>query len=354
MVKSELTETFLDLVEFNTPHGTEAFCYPFISDIVEGNISDYIDGFGNVHVEVPGGNESVCFMSHLDNACSEFRKVSLAINNGIVSKKDKKKGVLGADDKAGAAIMIHMIRNGVPGNYVFFMGEEVGCLGSNQFLKDNQRYIGEDKIYPWTQAVSLDRYGCTEVIYDQRGGLSASFQYASAVADALGLRPSTRGVWTDSAVFTEVIPECINIAVGYKGHHTPNESQDLHFLNHIYSKIVEIDWDKLPIHRDPNAPKYRSWGTYPRLTQPTKSKPKTYDVDELDDDEWRQWCDDNLKPKTEAKADNLENLSEPGEIIQYFEEELLMKDLSDRPDLIQKVLDAYDSLQLEAAGRRNK
>ena len=37
------------------------------------------------------------------------------------------------------------------------------------------------------------------------------------------------GVYTDSAEFTDIIPECTNISVGYYKEHTVNETQDIQY-----------------------------------------------------------------------------------------------------------------------------
>ena len=50
--------------------------------------------------------------------------------------------LLGADDKAGVTVMLHLINNNVPGLYYFFIGEEVGCIGSFQADKNFFSNVG--------------------------------------------------------------------------------------------------------------------------------------------------------------------------------------------------------------------
>ena len=58
----------------------------------------------------------------------------------LSSKLSKRKTILGADDKAGMVILLYMIEKKIPGLYYFFIGEEVGCIGSNAFQCNGKNY----------------------------------------------------------------------------------------------------------------------------------------------------------------------------------------------------------------------
>ena len=59
----------------------------------------------------------------------------------IVSKNN----ILGADNKAGVSLMVNMIKNNIEGLYYFFIGEEVGTIGSSCLSKkfDDIDYLKE-------------------------------------------------------------------------------------------------------------------------------------------------------------------------------------------------------------------
>ena len=53
------------------------------------------------------------------------------------------------------------------------------------------------------------------------------------------------------AKFMHIVPECTNISVGYYNEHTTREVQDIVYLQKLCKAVCEIDWDSLPIVRDP-------------------------------------------------------------------------------------------------------
>ena len=62
--------------------------------------------------------------------------------------------------------------------------------------------------------------------------------------------PDSSGVYTDTAEFTLLIPECTNISVGYDHEHTTNESLDINHYDALAKAVVQIDWDALPAARE--------------------------------------------------------------------------------------------------------
>jgi hypothetical protein len=57
------------------------------------------------------------------------------------------------------------------------------------------------------------------------------------------------GVFTDSANFTELIPECTNVSVGYFNEHTHDELQNITYLEKLAKACVSANWDKLVVKR---------------------------------------------------------------------------------------------------------
>jgi hypothetical protein len=82
--------------------------------------------------------------------------------------------------------------------------------------------------------------------------------FADALSDALSdevlmYAPDDTGVYTDTAEFVGIIPECTNISVGYRNEHTTNETLDLVHLRALIVRVLGIDWDALPTDRDPTV-----------------------------------------------------------------------------------------------------
>ena len=176
---------------------------------------------------------------------------------------------LGADDGAGIWLMCEMIERGVEGLYIFHRDEEIGGKGSQFIVKETPELVKGIRA-----AIALDRYGYTSVITHQRGRC-CSDAFARALGEQLGdYKPDSTGLFTDTANYTKLIPECTNLSVGYEGHHTPYESQDFLFLALLADKLEKLNIGTLPIERDPTVIELRfpKWDRKPAKLTPIKSK----------------------------------------------------------------------------------
>jgi hypothetical protein len=239
----------------------------------------FLDGAGNLHVD----NRSVSthrtlFVAHVDTVHSKEGKNKIAKSQTHWRAKGD---VLGADDGAGVALLFHMIHNNVAGYYVFTQGEERGGIGARFLAEKMQDLLGE-----FDRAVAFDRRGIDSVITHQGWGRCCSDAFGDALCDALMagsdqlmMLNDDTGVYTDTAEFTDIIPECTNISVGYNNEHTQTESLDLAYYQHLSSAVLHVDWDALPVSRDPRVADdlyaYGAWGkTYSTYTKPAKGSKK--------------------------------------------------------------------------------
>lgn len=240
---------FIKLTKFTYPHGTENQLKNFLPKGYK------TDEHGNFFLEI-GDKPTTMFTCHLDTACSKQSKV-----NHVFSPDGNYVGtdgttILGADDKAGMVIILSLIEKKVPGLYYFFIGEEVGCIGSNALSRTWLKTEFSDYIM---KCVSFDRRGTSSVITHQLYGRCASDEFAIELSRRLNFvadfnfSPDETGVLTDSINFMDMIPECTNISVGYYNEHRGKEIQDLKFLKEMSDAVCKIDWETLPIERDPIA-----------------------------------------------------------------------------------------------------
>jgi hypothetical protein len=162
------------------------------------------------------------------------------------------KSQLGADDGTGIWFMLAMIEAKVPGLYAFHRDEEVGGLGSSASAKDNYEYL---MALGLQRCVAFDRHYYEDVITHQ-GTRCASDEFAQALSNELNVTPGFKfkpcdtGVFTDSANYTHMIPECTNLSVGYWSQHTIKETQDVGFAEKLLARLLQIDWETLPTSRD--------------------------------------------------------------------------------------------------------
>ena len=241
--KMKIVKKFLKLTSQTIPHGMENL---LIDHLPKGYQTDK---FGNYFITV-GENFTTMFTCHLDTASREHQKIT-HIREGNFIHSDGKT-ILGADDKAGMTILLYMISKGVPGLYYFFVGEEVGCIGSRALSKN----------WEWsniTKVISFDRRGTNSVITEQMYGRCCSDEFALALSNKLNsqvrefsYKPDNTGILTDSAQFIDLVPECTNISVGYYHEHTNREKQDIEHLLRLCRAVVKVDWEDLPIVRKPD------------------------------------------------------------------------------------------------------
>lgn len=242
-----IARKFKQLTRYTYPHGTEL---GLLSYLPKGYKED---GLGNYYLQI-GDKPTTMFTSHLDTACSNKEKVTHIQNGNIIGTDGTT--ILGADDKAGMVVLLYMIENNIPGLYYFFEGEEVGCVGSSKLSS-----VWEDTEFSKyiKKVISFDRRGTDSIITEQGFGECCSDEFAEDLSQKLNLTgfnfnfsPDPTGIYTDSAQFMDIVPECTNISVGYYNEHTTRETQDIEFLRKLCKAVCLIDWESLPVVRDHN------------------------------------------------------------------------------------------------------
>ena len=246
--------TFIKLTSMTYPYGYEDVlvkelikCKLFPSDISK-------DIHGNYFIQV--GESRTIFASHLDTVSKTHTKVNHVFEGNMIQTDGTT--TLGADDKAGVTTMLWMIKHNVPGLYYFFIGEEVGCIGSGNAARSVSDF--KDK---YDRIISFDRRDVGSVITHQSWSRCCSDSFGDALASelnksGLSYKKDDGGVYTDSAEFVDIIPECTNISVGYYKEHTTNESQDIVHLEKLAEACLRVDWENLPTERDPNFTEYKT------------------------------------------------------------------------------------------------
>jgi len=259
-----------------------AFCKRFI-DCIPGVT---IDAKGNrivtIHNE-DGSRPRVLWSSHTDTVHAKPGRQKLAYGAGMLSlgtSSMDSSSCLGADCTAGVWLMCQMIDRLVPGLYIFHAAEEIGGIGSSHIaIKTPELLDGID------YAIAMDRRGTTSVITHQ-GARCASTKFAEALAAQLSTSQHTfqldsGGTFTDTANYTDLVPECTNISVGYYSAHSSAEYLDVPFLLHLLERLCQIDLTTLPVVRVPgdDGYDYSRFGHYP--TTPSRRAYSTMTLEDL-------------------------------------------------------------------------
>lgn len=316
----DIKRKFLKLTKKTYPYGTEN---QLVSHLPHGYFKDV---YGNYYFKI--GKSKTAFTCHLDTASKSQVVINHRIDKNIISTDGK--SILGADDKAGMTILLYMIEKKIPGLYCFFIGEEVGCIGSGK--------ASEEEIFKsYDKMISFDRRGTKSVITHQSSRRCCSEEFANKLSNelnryGLNMSPDDSGVYTDSAEFTDVIPECTNISVGYYKEHTVMEHQDIEHLIKLCVAVTKINWDDLPTVRNPKDIEYKpytyksygystyekeyskyensswtsfdNWGTNKKTRRSQKKTTYGYGDDFYYDDEYSNCTQKN---SSRAYFDNLEN-----------------------------------------------
>jgi len=196
---------------------------------------------------------NILWSSHIDtmhNKTPELITQEVFVDAFGTAFVDSTSDCLGADDGAGVFLMLEMINANVEGTYIFHRGEERGCWGSSQVAE-----LHADFIKQFTHAVAFDRRGNTSIITHQRGGRCASDELGNALIKLFsnGYELDDTGVYTDTAEYVHLVPECLNISIGYNHEHTSSETLDTNHVLRLRDTILAYDWTRqtLPVIRKP-------------------------------------------------------------------------------------------------------
>ena len=223
----------------------------FIERYIDSVPNMQMDPYGNRYLFL-GDHPSVMFSCHTDTVHSSEGRQKVyydALRNELF-KADT--DCLGADDGVGVWIMLNLLKAGVPGLYYFHQAEEIGGQGSEYVASEYGDVLADIQF-----CIAFDRRGNSDVITHQAGGRCCSDEFAQDfavmlnVAGATKYKPSSNGVFTDSASYTHLISECTNLSVGYYSEHSKHEYVNLTELETLMSALLAIDWTQLIAYRKP-------------------------------------------------------------------------------------------------------
>jgi len=282
-ISQELCVFFKHVFSYKRKHNSQTETQ-WLDEVLLPHLDAYeywVDDVGNIHIDNRKTTSSrTLFTAHVDTVHNtEGRQLVESVSvNGVNTLRltpppygtpaEYTSNCLGADDTAGVLMLLHLLKSNVPAYYIFTRGEECGGVGAGHLAEHHKDLLAE-----FDRAVAFDRRGTSSVITHQMVGRTCSDKFAEALSDALGTdtlmyAPDDTGSYTDTAEFIGVIPECTNISVGYEREHSANETLNLdHFLD-LLNHVATINWDILPVERDPTAvdPKedynygYADWG----------------------------------------------------------------------------------------------
>lgn len=222
----QMKKQIIDLLNIQAPSGQEYKVVKYVRPILN-KLCDkvWLDSYGNLLAEKTVGSgqgATIILSAHMDsvNHLEKGRKV--IEENGIFRST---KGVLGADDRAGIAIILAVLRNvektGFEGKIkvAFSREEEIGCIGSSQMDKE---WIKQSDL-----AIVVDRRGNNDIVVGNFGGAFCSTEVGKFFEDCSALLDmdwkACEGGISDACTFSELGVHSVNLSAGYVNEHTDKE-----------------------------------------------------------------------------------------------------------------------------------
>lgn len=314
-------KTLMQMLRFRRPMGSRTeqnFRNYFIHSLPDS----WEDEHRNIHVLISrkdGSWPSTMWSCHTDTVHRDGGFQHVQLRSGVVAlAPGERSNCLGADCTIGVWIMREMILAGVPGHYVFHWGEERGCIGSRAVVKDHPKYFRKAKAI-----IAFDRRGDSDVVTHQRGRRTASDAFADSLAVMLPKGyTKAHGIYTDSAEYDEIIPECTNLSVGYDSEHHADESVDLGVVSKLLRAMMTFDEDRLVIARDPSVKEEPEW--MKRQREAVKSGRVIYYGQRPDYQRLPEPPPESLPPKPYVKGETY-TIWKDGQLIQFASEQARME-----------------------------
>ncbi len=226
MSLKKLRKQFLNLLDIHGVSGKEGRVRDYLRPILNSIMDTVtIDKYGNLLADkIYGDGEGATIMlsAHMDTVKGvlENREI-IETEDGVIMSN---KGPLGADDRAGIAIILTVLRNlnevGFNGHVkvAFSREEEIGCVGAKNI--DVNWYEDVDL------AIIVDRRGSRDIVV----GCGMAFcsnhvgdfmENVSRMADMEW--KCVEGGISDAMIFAEEGINSINLSAGYENEHTNSE-----------------------------------------------------------------------------------------------------------------------------------
>lgn len=232
------------LYEIHSPSGREKKMRKFLKSECEMRGAQVVqDQVGNLYVTKGTADGYPCICAHMDQVQHQHSKdFTVFLRDDIIfaySPKSKAQQGLGADDKNGLWIALELLAERDVLKCAFFVGEEVGCVGSRQADMD----FFKDVLY----CIEPDRRNGGDLITDICGPICSQDFVDALGYEQFGYEP-TDGLMTDVETLCEngVGVSCINISCGYYNPHTDQEctvwselKNALDFARHICATLTD-------------------------------------------------------------------------------------------------------------------
>lgn len=217
----------LELLKIPSRSGEEIEISKFIRNFLDSkNIKYKQDEIGNIYNISQENAPLLC--AHMDTVqtiLDSTKLDSINMNEGII----KGDGIIiGGDDKCGIYIILNLLQ-GYNINFLFCVQEEIGSIGSEAFMMQND-------ISHIPYGLVLDRKGNSDIICVENNYGTKEFENSLLELGEKFNYKKAKGMGSDADYLSRDI-SCANLSVGFYEAHTQNEYINLIDLNNAESFI---------------------------------------------------------------------------------------------------------------------
>ena len=240
MKRSKFIKDLCTLVSIQSESYKTSRMMKHISKVVQsipGCATD-VDEYGNLYV-TKGDGPYKCMVCHTDTVHDivKARIIPIQIKGNIIAVNGSTMTQCGTggDDKVGIAITIKLLQEQANMKAVFFLDEEVGCVGSSNMNVD----FFNDCLY----VLQCDRRGSQDFVNKISGTKLYSKEFASAISHILQKyhRVETSGGMTDVLeIAYKTKLSVANMSCGYYNPHSDNEYINIQDVIQTYKLCQDI------------------------------------------------------------------------------------------------------------------
>ena len=213
----------IELYNISSPSRKEKMMSAYImAELKKMGVSCRKDRTGNIYAVKGKAATYPCVVAHIDevhdNETGSYGGYIVADEMVVgYDRVHKCQTGIGADDKNGIWICLRMLERFKKMKCVFFVGEEIGCVGSH---KVNMEFFRDCRV-----VIQCDRRGNSDIVTDISGIQLCSEAFIKAI------KPEEHGYSESSGMLTDVLTlkrrglsvSCVNLSCGYYNAHTCNE-----------------------------------------------------------------------------------------------------------------------------------
>ena len=228
-----------DLYKINSHSGEEEKIRKFILSYVKKHYTGVkvnTDKLGNIYITKGKAKQYACIAAHMDQVGHYKGQIHVFRHNNIMLGigEHGEQVNLGADDKNGVWIALQMLKYESALKCAFFVGEEIGCTGSNDC---NMSFFDDCKF-----VIQCDRRNGGDFINETWSTELCDDNFVSPELKAKYGYKDTRGMMTDVETLKDrgLKVACCNMSCGYYNPHTEKEFTDVKELINCLNFVREI------------------------------------------------------------------------------------------------------------------